>query len=39
MDELKPCKFKKGDIVRNGWTPEANPTHYAAVARWKLEDV
>ena len=27
MDELQPCKFKKGDILRNGWTSKANPTH------------
>lgn len=33
MDELKPCKFKKGDILRNGWTSEANPTHLSVFVK------
>ena len=31
--ELKPCKFKKGDILRNGWTSEANPTHLSVFVK------
>lgn len=27
MDELKSCRFKKGDILENGWTTEKNPFH------------
>lgn len=33
IDELKPCKFKKGDILRNGWTSEANPTHLSVFVK------
>ena len=33
MDELKPCKFKKGDILRNGWTSEANAFHLSVFVK------
>lgn len=31
--KLKPCKFKKGDILRNGWTSESNPTHLSVFVK------
>lgn len=28
MAELKPCPYKKGDIVRNNYAGETNPNRY-----------
>ncbi|PWL54716.1 MAG: hypothetical protein DBY36_01890 [Clostridiales bacterium] len=33
MAELKPRMIKKGDIVKNGWTTEQNPTHLSVFVK------
>ena len=33
MDELKPIRPKKGDILRNGWTSKANAFHLSVFVK------
>lgn len=33
MAELKPRMIKKGDIVKNGYTTEQNPTHLSVFVK------
>lgn len=33
MAELKPGRCKKGDILKNGWTTEKNPTHLSVFVK------